>query len=75
MEFKPTRWVLKEYNTQFVWLAGLAGITLILLLYYPQLTHFDTQFRNTLLICLILALAVVYFAVRYLQKSGRWTGE
>jgi protein-S-isoprenylcysteine O-methyltransferase Ste14 len=72
MEFKPKRWVLKEYNTQFVW---LAGITLILLLYYPQLTHFDAQLRNTLLICLILALALAYFAVRYLKKSGRWVSE
>jgi protein-S-isoprenylcysteine O-methyltransferase Ste14 len=69
MEFKPKRWILKEYNTQFVW---LAGITLILLLYYPQLTHYDDRLRNMLLGFIILVLAVVYFTVRYLKKSGKW---
>nr|WP_210466470.1 isoprenylcysteine carboxylmethyltransferase family protein [Rufibacter roseolus] len=72
MEFKPKRWLLKEYNTQFVW---LLGITLILLLYYPQLTDFNPQLRNMLLAFIVLGLATVYFTVRYLKKSGRWVAD
>jgi protein-S-isoprenylcysteine O-methyltransferase Ste14 len=69
MEFKWKRWVLKEYNTQYVW---LTGITLILLLKYPQLTGGDTDLRNTLLAIILPLLLLLYLLVRFLKKTGRW---
>lgn len=68
MRFNIRRWILKEYNTQFVW---LVGITLILLIYYPQVTSNDNDFRNLLIIVFLTALTALYLFVRYLKKSGR----
>ena len=68
MHFKWKRWILKEYNTQYVW---LTGITLILLFKYPELTNHDTQLRNTLLIIILPFLLLLYLLVRYLKKSGK----
>lgn len=70
MRFNWRRWILKEYNTQFVW---LCGITLILLLFYPQLTGHNEEARNTLLMIILPALFLLYLFVRYLKKSGRLT--
>jgi protein-S-isoprenylcysteine O-methyltransferase Ste14 len=70
MHFKWRRWILKEYNTQYVW---LTGITLILLFKYPELTDNDTQWRNRLLAIILPALLLLYFLVRYLKKSGKMT--
>ena len=68
MEFKWKRWILKEYNTQLVW---LVGITLILLFKYPQLTNDDEHLRNLLLIIILPILGVTYLFVRWLKKSKR----
>ena len=68
MHFKWKRWILKEYNTQYVW---LSGITLILLFKYPELTNNDTVLRNTLLIIILSILLLLYLFVRYLKKSGK----
>lgn len=68
MRFNAKRWVLKEYNTQFVW---LVGITLIILLYYPQITNDDTDFRNILIATFLVGLTVLYLIVRYLKKSKK----
>lgn len=68
MEFKWKRWILKEYNTQYVWLTGIA---LILLFKYPQLTDNNETRRNTLLLIILPALLAVYLFVRFLKKSGR----
>lgn len=72
MQFNYKRWILKEYNTQFVW---LAGITLILLLKYPQLTNYDIQSRNILLPAIILFLGSIYLYVRYQKKSRKWVAD
>ncbi|HUQ65166.1 MAG TPA: isoprenylcysteine carboxylmethyltransferase family protein [Flavitalea sp.] len=69
MHFKWTRWILKEYNTQYVW---LTGIVLILLFKYPQLTDYNEHKRNILLFILIPFLLFMYLLVRYLKKSGKW---
>lgn len=69
MKFRWIRWITKEYNTQYVW---LTGITLILLLRYPQLTGHDEQRRNILLAVILPLLLVFYLTVRYLKKSGKW---
>ncbi|MEJ7739154.1 MAG: isoprenylcysteine carboxylmethyltransferase family protein [Chitinophagaceae bacterium] len=69
MEFRWKRWILKEYNTQYVW---LSGIVLILLLSYPQLTDYDANLRNSLLAILLSMLLLTYILVRYLKKSGKW---
>src|SRR5215204_1561667 len=68
MHFKWKRWILKEYNTQYVW---LSGITLILLFKYPELTNNDKVLRNTLLIIILSILLLLYLFVRYLKKSGK----
>lgn len=69
MEFNWKRWILKEYNTQFIW---LSGIVLILLLTYPQLTDYSASRRNILLGTLLPLLLGVYLLVRYLKKSGKF---
>lgn len=68
MYFNWKRWILKEYNTQFIW---LSGITLILLFKYPQLTGGDHELRNFLAFSIIGALGIAYGFVRYLKKSGK----
>jgi protein-S-isoprenylcysteine O-methyltransferase Ste14 len=68
MEFKWKRWILKEYNTQAVW---LIGIVLILLFKYPQLTNYDEQKRNTLALIIVPFLGLLYLFVRWLKKSKR----
>ena len=69
MEFRWKRWVLKEYNTQYIW---LTGITLILLFRYPQLTGNDDHLRNNLLAIILPVLLLLYLLVRFLKKTGRW---
>ena len=68
MQFNWRRWILKEYNTQFVW---LSGITLILLIQYPVLTGNNGQLRLRLIIIIIAVLLCLYLLVRYLKKSGK----
>jgi protein-S-isoprenylcysteine O-methyltransferase Ste14 len=68
MEFSWQRWLIKEYNTQFVWLLGIA---IILLFKYPELTGDNAHYRNQLLIFIVPLLTVAYFSVRYLKKSGK----
>jgi protein-S-isoprenylcysteine O-methyltransferase Ste14 len=68
MQFKWRRWILKEYNTQYIW---LSGITLILLFKYPALTGYNEALRNWLLADVLLMLLVGYLFVRYLKKSGK----
>jgi len=68
MEFKWKRWILKEYNTQYIW---LSGITLILLFKYPELTNNDARLRNILLAIILPLLGFAYLFVRYLKKSGK----
>jgi protein-S-isoprenylcysteine O-methyltransferase Ste14 len=70
MEFKWKRWILKEYNTQYVW---MTGIVLLLLLRYPQLTNYDEAYRNKLLAIFLPLLLLWYLSIRYLKKSGRMT--
>jgi protein-S-isoprenylcysteine O-methyltransferase Ste14 len=68
MKFKWRRWILKEYNTQYIW---LSGITLILLFNYPEITNHDARLRNTLLAIILPLLGFAYLFVRYLKKSGK----
>jgi len=70
MKFNWKRWILKEYNTQFVW---MAGIVLIILFRYPQVTGNNDSTRNLWLAILIPALGIYYGTVRYLKKSGKVT--
>lgn len=68
MRFNVKRWILTEYNTQFVWLSGIATI---LLVKYPNLYQNDPDFGNALLTGIIIFLALCYGFVRYLKKSGK----
>ncbi len=69
MHFKWKRWLVKEYNTQYVW---LSGITLIILFKYPRLTNFNISKRNTELAVILPILLLYYLTIRYLKKSGKW---
>ncbi|TKC02613.1 methyltransferase family protein [Pedobacter cryotolerans] len=71
MAFNGKRWLIKEYNTQTVW---LLGIIVILLFYYPQLTKGDNVLRDQIGITALVVLAAYYFIIRYLKKSGKWKG-
>jgi protein-S-isoprenylcysteine O-methyltransferase Ste14 len=69
MGFNWRRWILKEHTTQFIW---LIGITLILLLKYPELTRGDEQLRNILTGVILGALLLIYILIRYLKKTGKF---
>lgn len=69
MEFKWKRWILKEHTTQYIW---LAGIILILLLRYPELTGNEETKRNTTGIILLSALTLLYILIRVLKKTGKF---
>jgi len=69
MQFNWKRWVLKEHTTQFIW---LIGITLILLLIYPELTGGDKQLRNILIGVILGVLLLIYILIRYLKKTGKF---
>lgn len=62
MEFNWKRWVLKEYTTQFIWLAGIA--LLIIRLYRIEDVKDNSVYA-------IVILAIGYAIVRYLKKSGK----
>ena len=70
MSFKWKRWLIKEYNTQFVWLSGIA---LILLFKYPQLTNGDDRLRTTSAAIAVAVFLAYYLFVRYMKKSKKWT--
>lgn len=71
MYFNGKRWLIKEYNTQTVW---LLGIIVILLFRYPQLTDGNTELRNRIFLVCCILLAIYYGSIRYLKKSGKWQG-
>jgi protein-S-isoprenylcysteine O-methyltransferase Ste14 len=64
MEFNWKRWVLKEYTTQFIWLAGIALLTI-------RLYQIEDVMTNSIYAVIILAIG--YGIVRYLKKSGKMT--
>jgi len=64
MEFNWKRWVLKEYTTQFIWLAGI--VLLIIRLYQIEDVKTNSVYS-------IVILAIGYAIVRYLKKSGKMT--
>lgn len=68
MSFKWKRWLIKEYNTQFVWLSGIA---LILLFKYPQLTNGDDRLRNISAAIAVAVFLAYYLFVRYMKKSKK----
>jgi protein-S-isoprenylcysteine O-methyltransferase Ste14 len=71
MYFNGKRWLIKEYNTQTVW---LLGIVVILLFRYPQLIKGDTELRNKIFVVCCVLLAAYYGTIRYFKKSGKWRG-
>jgi Putative protein-S-isoprenylcysteine methyltransferase len=68
MHFFWKRWLVKEYNTQVIWLTGIA----IILFYKYTHWSWDTDTRNTWLAIVLVILAVYYLTIRYLKKSGKW---
>ena len=69
MSFNWKRWIRKEHTTQFIW---LIGITLILLIIYPELTGGDKQLRNILIGVILGILLLIYILIRYLKKTGKF---
>jgi hypothetical protein len=68
MQFNWRRYLIREYNTLYIWLLGIA---LLLLYQYPELTGYDEAWRNKLLLTVIPILTFAYLAIRYLKKSGK----
>ena len=71
MKFNYKRWLLKEYNTLFIWLVGIAAI---ILFEYESLIP-DSDMRVGIFIAILVALGLVYGYVRYLKKSGKMTDQ
>lgn len=68
MEFNYRRWLLKEYNTLFVWLLGITA-----LIGYKYAFLFESgNARNGIMAGAVLIFLGFYLAVRYLKKTGRW---
>lgn len=69
MHFLWKRWLIKEYNTQVVWLVGIA----VILCYKYTHWQWDAASRNMWFVIALVILATYYIAVRYLKKSGKWS--
>ena len=69
MKFNYKRWILKEYNTLFIWLVGIAAI---ILFEYEHLIP-DPDIRKGIFLSILISLGIVYGYVRYLKKSGKMT--
>lgn len=69
MRFNWKRWMIKEYNTQFVW---LSGIVLIWLINYADPVGLERNDAYVIGGASILLFAVYYFTIRFLKKTGRW---
>jgi protein-S-isoprenylcysteine O-methyltransferase Ste14 len=72
MEFKWKRWILKEHTTQYIW---LAGICLIILWRYPELTDHNEALRNMLIVISLSILSALYVVIRIVKKTGRMTED
>lgn len=68
MEFNYRRWLLKEYNTLFVWLLGIIA----LIGYKYSFLFENANVRNGIVAGSVLLFLSFYLTVRYLKKSGRW---
>ena len=68
MRFNWKRYLIREYNTLYIW---LLGILLLLLIQYPEFTNNDVAERNHLLIIIFPVLTLAYLTIRYLKKSGK----
>ena len=71
MEFNWQRWLVKELSTQYVW---LMGISLIILFTYPELTGYDDNNRNQVLMIIVPLLTATFLSIRYLKKFGKIRG-
>ncbi len=68
MRFNWQRYLIKEYNTLYVW---LVGIVLLMTIDYPELTGYNNLIRNEVLEVAIPLLTLGYLTIRYLKKSGK----
>jgi protein-S-isoprenylcysteine O-methyltransferase Ste14 len=68
MKFSWRRWILKEYNILFIW---LSGITLLILLKYPEIIYSDTDLRTIFIAIAFAILLSSYLLIRYLKRSGK----
>lgn len=75
MEFNWKRWILKEHTTQYIWLIGI-----VLLLFapipnwrYPELTGFNADWSNQVLISCLSFITALYVLIRVLKKTGKFT--
>lgn len=71
MSFNYKRWLLKEYNTLFIWLVGIAAI---IIFEYERLIP-DPEIRTKIFIAVFVVLGLIYLYVRYLKKSGKMTDQ
>ena len=68
MHFSWRRWLMREYNTQVVWMLCI----LVILVFKYGHWEWDAATRNTWFIIAVLVLAGYYGTIRYLKKSGKW---
>lgn len=70
MKFNWQRYLIKEYNTLYIWLLGIV----FLLCQYPELTYHDAALQNQILTFILPFLTLAYLSIRYLKKSGKMRG-
>src|SRR5690606_12075450 len=66
MHFLWKRWLIKEYNTQVIWLTGIA----VILFFTYSHWQWEPDTRNRWFVFVLLVLAIYYLTVRYFKKSG-----
>lgn len=69
MHFSWKRWLMREYNTQVLW---LLCIVVILMFKYTAVWKWEVAERNVWFAAAVGILACYYGAVKYLKKSGTW---
>lgn len=68
MHYNWRRYLIKEYNTLWVW---LTGITLVLVYKHPQIYGGDRDKAIMILVIVLPILLAGYLIIRYLKKSGK----
>jgi protein-S-isoprenylcysteine O-methyltransferase Ste14 len=71
MKFNYRRWLIKEYNTLFIWLVGIAAL---ILFEYEHLVP-DPDRRIVVFLIIFIGLGLIYGYVKYLKKSGKMTDQ
>ncbi|MFC0318726.1 MULTISPECIES: methyltransferase family protein [Olivibacter] len=69
MRFNWKRWIVKEYNTLFIWLTAMV---LLFFFRYPAFVPSGEHEKHMLLMVMVGCLSIGYVFVRWNKKRGPW---